>query len=198
MILSKIIAKPFIIDTEDINSISIPQKYIGQIIKTPTQSYKITSIDSDGNATFVKIIDKIDLDNVNNNLNNKITNEINRAVGVEGNLSNIDSSLNNTNLVGAINSSYSKIKKIAVLNTVNVDDDYSANVGELILVDTSDKEITIDLPSANDFDKIEIKDITGNAHTNNIIVSSVGGEDLHIDVNSYKIKLIYKDEWIIL
>jgi len=319
MILSKIIAKPFITDNEDVLSISIPQKYIGQIIKTPTQSYKIVSIDNDGNATFAKIIDKIDLDNINNDLNTKITNEINRAVGVEGNLSNIDSSLNNTNLVGAINSSYSKakeyadaikdaildgvdvdldtlneitnsidditnfkgyvdnnindldnrkiqyleerdsddnitkqqivdkdgntlidilnikndvninendinelkinlsneidraiskenelvetdieIKKMAILNIVNINDDYSANVDELILVDTSDKEITINLPSANNYDKIEIKDITGNAHTNNIIISNVNGENLNIDIDSYKIKLIYKDEWIIL
>jgi len=142
MLLSKVTAKPFIVDVEDVSGISIPQKYVGQIIKTPTQSYKLTEIDSDGNPTLVKVTDKNDLDAIYIELDQRLKDEKNRAINVEGSLLNVDSDLNNNNLVGAINDSYSKAKeyadniKNAILDGVDVDLDtlkeISDSIGDMV------------------------------------------------------------------
>jgi hypothetical protein len=102
--LSKIFKKPFLVDIDDVSGVSIPNPYVGQIVKTPNQTFKISAIDSSGNLSFVKMTDNVDLQNAYNDLRSQIITEKNRAVGIEGSLANIDDALVNNNLVAAINS----------------------------------------------------------------------------------------------
>jgi hypothetical protein len=249
--LSKLFKKEFVINTDDINGISIPNPYVGQIIKTPNQAFKISDIDSSGNISFLKMVDFSDLTNSYNDLQSQINVEKNRAISVEGNLTNIDSAFANNNIVSAINSIknytdqikadildgapealdtlkeladsmgdltdlkgyvdtqieslHTTIKQEVGTNYVSITDDYTTNIGDYILVDTTNNAITITLPDSpltNDI--IVVKDMKDNAENNSITINgngnNINGEGTFvINVNGAKVKLLFiNNEWLII
>jgi len=87
---------------------------------------------------------------------------------------------------------------------ISIDDDYSAKEGQTILVDTTDKEITITLPKEPvKYSKVVIMDDKENFDTNKCTVAPgddetvLGDEDgLELDVKNASVTLLYKNgDW---
>ncbi len=198
--LSQVLDRPFV--AADLDNLKIPQAYVNQKIKFNNEFYYISAIDSNGNISLTKITDMNDLMDKYNLLNNAINAEKNTRAAQIGALDNIDSTLDNSNLVAAINS----LMVANVLNYIEIADDYTiSNPGQFLLVDTSDKAITVTLPSnpVNGY-KISIKDFKNNADNNNITVDGNSNNinddsNLIIDIEGAKVDLMYYgDQWIIV
>lgn len=84
---------------------------------------------------------------------------------------------------------------------IKVNDDYSASVGNELLVDTTSKQITITMPlNPKAFDEVAIIDYIGNFNTNSVIVNFNGKKvktfdsNIELDVDSVYIVFVYIDD----
>jgi hypothetical protein len=128
------------------------------------------------------------------------TTSVLRVTGADSDyVSGITNSIVNNSIIATVDSSYVQARVtdidphyVAVSSTP-----YTASAKERLIIDTSSTSITINMPSSPTLgNEVRIIDGTGNAETNNIIVSSsdkILGSDsnLIIDVNEAAFGLVY-------
>ncbi len=182
----------------------------GQTIFSGSDSNgEVLNIDGDNYQVFVNGIRILASDFTANTSTNVITLLDQSEIGDEVSINTLQTNTSSVLQITGADSDY----VTGIVNSVLSNDyvevnstPYTASIGKKLIVDTSSASITVNMPSSPTLgNEVKIIDGTGNAETNNIIVSSsdkILGSDsnLIIDVNEAAFGLVYYNStrgWIL-